>query len=201
MRKRRTDLRRQAARIYTGASIVQRVLVIGSSGSGKSTLSRRLGPLLNLPVIHLDSLYWGPGWIEPDKALWAQIVRQTIAQNAWILDGNYSGTLAERIEACDSVVFLDAPRIVCLWRVLRRIASYFGKTRPDMPDGCPERFDAAFLSWVWNYPTRTRGKVLELLEKCRGTKRVIRLRTRRDVERFIDALRAAQQAAAADGLA
>jgi len=170
---------------------MQRVLVVGSGGSGKSTLSTRLGTSLGLPVIHLDSLYWSPGWIEADKAQWTETVRKVIGQKAWILDGNYSGTLAERIEACDTVVFLDLPRLVCLWRVLRRVARYRGKTRPDMPEGCPERFDIEFLLWIWNYPTRTRRKVLSLLETYRTTRTVIHLRTRGDVERFVSAQRAA----------
>ena len=177
-------------------STMQRVLVVGSGGSGKSTLSKRLGNVLGLPVVHLDSLYWSPGWIEPDKSEWAETVRKIIAQTAWILDGNYSGTLVERIEACDTVVFLDVSRFVCLWRVLKRLAKHRGKTRPDMPDGCPERLNIAFLLWIWNYPNRTRRKVLGLLETYRTTKTVIHLRTRADVERFIKAPRAALHTAA-----
>ena len=167
------------------AITMQRVLIIGSGGSGKSTLSKRLGKLLGLPVIHLDALYWRPGWIEPDKAQWAETVRTVLAQSAWIIDGNYSGTLAERVEACDTVVFLDLPRMVCLWRVLKRLAKHRGKTRADMSDDCPERLNIPFLMWIWNYPNRTRRKVVTLLEKCRATKSVIHLRTRGEVERFV----------------
>jgi adenylate kinase family enzyme len=174
---------------------MQRVLVVGSGGSGKSTLSKRLGSVLGLPVIHLDSLYWSPGWIEPDKVQWAETVRTVISQRAWILDGNYSGTLAERIEACDTVVFLDVSRFVCLWRVLKRLAMHRGKTRPDMPEGCLERFDIAFLLWIWNYRNRSRRKVVALLQTYRTTKSVIHLRTRSDVERFLNAQRQAATAA------
>jgi adenylate kinase family enzyme len=170
---------------------MERVLVVGSGGSGKSTLSKRLGAALGLPVIHLDALYWSSGWIEPDKAQWTETVRKVIGQDAWILDGNYSGTLGERVEACDTVVFLDVSRFVCLWRVLKRIARYRGKTRPDMPDGCPERLDIGFLLWIWNYPTRTRRRVLALLEQYVTTKNVIHLRTPKEVERFVSAQRVA----------
>ena len=165
--------------------MMQRVLVIGSGGSGKSTLSKRLGKALDLPVIHLDTLYWSPGWIEPDKVQWAETVRKLIGQATWIMDGNYSGTLAERVAACDTVVFLDLPRIVCLWRVLRRLAKHRGKPRPDMADDCPERLNVTFLLWIWNYPNRSRRKVVALLEKYRATKNVIHLRTRGEVERFV----------------
>jgi adenylate kinase family enzyme len=171
---------------------MQRVLIVGSGGAGKSTLAKRLGNVLGLPVIHLDSLYWSPGWIEPDKMQWAETVRGVIRQRAWILDGNYSGTLAERIEACDTVVFLDLSRFVCLWRVLKRVATYRGRSRPDMPEGCPERLDIGFLLWIWSYPNRSRRKVLALLETYRTTKKVIHLRTPTDVERFISAPRSGQ---------
>jgi adenylate kinase family enzyme len=165
---------------------MQRILVIGPGGSGKSTLSKRLGEVLGLPVIHLDSLYWKPGWVEPDKTEWAETVRKVIAHETWIVDGNYSGTLAERLEACDSVVFLDLPRHLCLWRVLKRVMTGYGRTRADMPEGCPEKLDLKFLSWVWNYPVRSRRKVLALLEAHRGTKRVVHLRTCREVSRFVE---------------
>jgi adenylate kinase family enzyme len=166
---------------------MRRILVVGSGGSGKSTLSTRLGKVLGLPVIHLDQLYWKPGWVESGKIEWAETVRKTIGQETWILDGNYSGTLAQRMEACDTVVFLDVSRFVCLWRVLSRIVRYHGTARPDMPDGCPEKFDIPFLLWVWNYPARTRPGVLSLLSKYGSTRNVICLRTGKDVESFLSA--------------
>jgi adenylate kinase family enzyme len=43
---------------------MQRVLVIGSGGAGKSTFARRLAQWASLPLIHLDAIYWHPGWIE-----------------------------------------------------------------------------------------------------------------------------------------
>lgn len=163
----------------------RRVLVIGSGGSGKSTVSTRLGRILGLPVVHLDQLYWKPGWVETEKKEWAETVRETISRETWILDGNYSGTLPERVEACDTVVFLDIPRLVCLWRVLVRVMRHHGRPRPDMPDGCPEKLNIPFLVWIWNYPVRTRRKVLSLLSTYRGSKDVIHLRTRNDVESFL----------------
>ena len=166
---------------------MKRILVIGSGGSGKSTFSVRLGRLLDLPVIHLDTLYWSPGWVEPDKSEWAKTVRQIIKQDSWILDGNYSGTLAERIEACDTVIFLDVPRLICIWRVLKRAISHRGRTRPDMSAGCPERLSLAFLLWIWAYPNRSRRKVLELLVQARATKNVVHLRTQKDVDLFMNA--------------
>lgn len=185
------ETKREAPSACCRVLVMQRILVIGSGGSGKSTFSLRLGEILDIGVVHLDSLYWKPGWVESDKAEWAHRVHKLISEDAWILDGNYSGTLVERVEACDTVIFLDVSRLTCLWRVLKRAMRHYGETRPDMPGGCPERLDLKFMLWIWNYPKRTRGRVLSLLEAHRSTKNVICLRTRKDIERFLASQRAA----------
>ena len=73
-----------------GNASVKRVLVIGPGGAGKSTFARRLGQILSIEVIHLDTLYWRPGWIEPSKEDWLATVERLLARDAWIMDGNYS---------------------------------------------------------------------------------------------------------------
>jgi len=164
---------------------MRRVLVIGPGGAGKSTLARRLGERLGLEVIHLDRFYWGAGWAEPPKEEWARRVEELLGREAWVMDGNYSGTLGRRLEACDSVVFLDLPRASCVWRVLKRLVTSRWRGRPDMAEGCPERFSLAFLKWVWNYRSRSRPKVLALLDEGCAGKRVVVLRSRAEVERFL----------------
>ena len=163
---------------------MRKVLVIGSGGAGKSTFSRRLGELLDLEVIHLDSLYWSAGWVEMPKAEWQAAVEELLSRKAWIIDGNYSGTLQMRLEACDTVIFLDMSRLICLWRLLKRAVLYRNESRPDMADGCPEKLNWKFMRWVLEYPERTRPKIVELLEKGAKNKQVIRLRSRAEMERF-----------------
>ena len=101
------------------------------------------------------------------------------------MDGNYSGTLDLRLTACDAVVFLDLPRAVCVWRVLKRAMMYRNSPRPDMAEGCREKFDLKFLHWVWTYQSRRRPKILARLDEIDGDKRVIRLRSDEEVERFL----------------
>lgn len=108
---------------------MKRVLVIGCGGAGKSTFARQLGARLQLPVIHLDAHYWRPGWVEPSKSEWATTVDGLLAGEAWVMDGNYGGTLPTRLAVCDCVVFIDLPRWLCIWRVLRRALRYRGETR------------------------------------------------------------------------
>jgi adenylate kinase family enzyme len=164
---------------------MRKVLVIGSGGSGKSVFSRRLGDRLGLTVIHLDKEHWRPGWVEPSKEEWRQRVVQLVGGESWVMDGNFSGTLDVRLAACDTVIFLDLPRVVCLWRVLKRVAMYRRGGRPDMAEGCRERLDLKFMRWVWGYPSSTRPKIMWMLEHKATGKRVVRLRSRAAVEGFL----------------
>jgi len=164
---------------------LKRVLVIGTGGSGKSTVARRLAQRTGLPLIHLDAHYWRPGWQPTPPDEWRAKVQQLVKGHAWIIDGNYGGTLDLRLEACDTVIFLDLPRAVCLWRVLRRRLRHLGKTRPELPCGCPERLSWEFLTWIWTYPSRRRGIIRERLAGLDQRKRVVILRSSGEVEEFL----------------
>jgi adenylate kinase family enzyme len=169
---------------------MKRVLVIGSGGAGKSTFSRRLAEVTGLPLVHLDRLFWKPGWVETDRSKWIEIMAQVLDGERWIIDGNYSGTLEMRLAACDTVIFLDMPRLLCTYRVLKRVVKYKKGSRPDMADGCYEQFDPTFLKFVWTYPERSKPNVLRRLENVRDTKTIITLRSRREVESLLSGLSA-----------
>jgi adenylate kinase family enzyme len=169
---------------------MKRVVVIGSGGSGKSTFARSLGEATGIEVIHLDSLYWKPNWRKSPPAEWEKRVAELVKRDSWIMDGNFGGTRRMRIEASDTVVFLDFPRLVCIYRVIRRGICYRGKSRPDMAEGCNEKLDLEFLSWVWNFPARSRYRIFEDVNTFPG-KRLVILRSSRDVEEFLSVTKAA----------
>jgi adenylate kinase family enzyme len=168
---------------------LKRILVIGSGGAGKSTFARNLGAILDLPVIHLDPVYWKAGWEKPSKSDWARTVGKLVAQHEWIMDGNFGGTLPQRLRRADAVILLDTSRWVCLWRVAKRFMKYRGRHRPDMTPGCQERFDWEFVKWIWNYPSRSKPAKLALLEASTPDQRVVILQSNRDVARFLEETR------------
>ncbi len=164
----------------------QRILLIGCGGSGKSTLARRLGEKTGLPVVHLDQLFWLPGWRERSREEFDAALDQWLQQDRWIIDGNYDRTLPKRLQRCDAVIWLDFSRRTCLCGVIRRVLNNRGKTRADMAAGCPERFDAAFMKWIWNFNRDHREKYRAMLFGTDAA--VFTLRHRREIEPLLQLL-------------
>ena len=162
-------------------------MIIGCGGSGKSTLARQLGEKTGLPVVHLDKLFWRPGWVNLTREEFDAVHNAAIEEKKWILDGNFDRTMEPRIRRCDTVVYLDFNRMACLLGVMKRILTTYGKVRPDMGDGCPERFDLEFLQWVWNFNKNKREKIYRLLEQY-GDKRIYILKNRKQVKEFLESL-------------
>jgi adenylate kinase family enzyme len=159
------------------------VLVVGSAGAGKTTFALKLADLMCLPVIHLDSEYWRPGWQHTPADEWPAHVDDLAARDAWVMDGNYGGTLDRRLARADAAIFLDIPRRTCLRRVIGRSLRYHGRPSPGLPEGCPERLELQFLVWVWNYERRSRARVVSLLTTS-GLP-VVHLRSTREAERWL----------------
>ncbi len=157
---------------------MERILLIGCGGSGKSTMARQLGALLNLPVVHLDQIYWQPGWVHLSQEDFDLRLEEELRQERWIMDGNFDRTLPRRLDRCDTVIFLDYSRLTCLMGVLKRVLTNYGRVRPDMAAGCPEQIDLIFLKWIWDFRKQERPKVLDHLRSCTHV-RVIILKNRR----------------------
>ena len=134
-----------------------KIAVIGYSGSGKSTLCRKLAERNGLPVLHLDSVWWLPGWRERSREDMRSIVAEYLdTHESWVIDGNYAKICFERrMEEADRIVLLQFSALNCLRRVWKRYRMHKGKTRPDMGEGCPEKVDGKFVRWIlWDGRTK-----------------------------------------------
>ncbi len=172
---------------------MQRVVIIGSAGTGKTRLSVELGTVLGLPVVHLDTHYWKPGWVQSDPEDWKATVTRLLQKPQWIMDGNYGGTMDMRVAAADTVVFLSIPRVVCLYRVVLRSLRHWRQTRPDLNEGCPEQLpDWEFLKWIWTYPKSKTPKIMAMLESHKDDKTVVILRSSREVKQFMTRVQGAE---------
>jgi len=146
------------------ADTMQRVIVIGPCGAGKSTASHRIATALGLPIYHLDKLHWSAGWVEGSKDELRAALAPIVASDCWLIDGNYGSTMEARLKRADTVVYLDYPITLCLWRAAQRVWFYRGRSRPDMAEDCPERFNFEFFWYIANWNRHARPRTENLLK-------------------------------------
>lgn len=163
---------------------MSKIIVIGSSGSGKSTLSRELSHILEIPVYHLDKLFWKPNWVMITKDEQFKIQNSLLDENEWIIDGNYTGILEERLLSADTIIFLNLPRRICYYRVFKRLLKNFGKTRIDMGKDCKERINLTFLKYIWNYPKYRKPFLLKKFRKLENEKKIFVLNSKKEIKEF-----------------
>ena len=165
---------------------MKKIILIGSGGAGKSTLARRLGESLQINVYHLDAIFWKPNWIGTPKDEQIAIQKNLIKRETWIIDGNYGSTMEMRMEAADTIIFLDLPRRICLYRAFKRSLQYRNKKRPDMGEGCKERLSFTFFKWIWDFPKTQKPIILNHLTHLSTKKGVMILKSPKDIEKFLE---------------
>ena len=169
---------------------MRRVMIVGQPGSGKSTLARALGARTGLPVVHIDRIHWRSGWIERSQEEKSRLCREVEARDDWVVEGGHSATWDTRVARADLLVWLDRPVGLRLWRVLRRSLTDLGRTRPDLPEGCPEQIRnlPRFLTFIWRTRRTAHNRLAQLAAQAPCP--VVRLRTNREVAGFLAGLEA-----------
>ena len=109
----------------TGATAIRaplghRVAVLGMTASGKSTLAKELARLLGVPHIELDGIVHGPNWVDLSDEEFRARTAGALGDGGWVSDGNYSAVRDLTIGQAETVVWLDYPIIIPLWRVFPR---------------------------------------------------------------------------------
>lgn len=166
--------------------IHKRIMIIGCGGAGKSTLSRKLAAILNLPLHHLDKMFWLPGWVEKNRPLFYAEQEKIISDDEWIIDGNYMNSIPMRIQRADTVIYLNMPILLCFYGAVKR---YFKKAkRDDIGEGCEEKLDKKFLWWILTFRFHTAPRINKILRQYKNISTIIELKSRKGVKIFLASL-------------
>ncbi len=169
---------------------MERIIIFGFSGGGKSTLARKMGEILGIEPTHFDRLHWLPNWVESTREYKREMIKPVLERDKWIIEGNYCHIYwQERLELADTVIFIDVNRFTCLWQAWKRSRVYKGKTRPDMGEGCTEKFDLEFAKWVFFKGRKKRLNYLETMKMLKDTgKNTYILKSKKDINKFLKGL-------------
>ncbi|AVU78602.1 AAA family ATPase [Pseudomonas rhizophila] len=166
---------------------MQRVMIVGQPGSGKSTLARKLGEHTGLPVVHIDTIHWLPGWVERTRDEKTRLCREVEARDRWIFEGGHSATWDNRLSRADLLIWIDRSATLRFWRVLLRTLLKHGRSRPDLPENCPERLAnlPEFFRFMWRTKKSARAKMEQLVATAPSACSVVCLRSNRDTRIFL----------------
>lgn len=168
-----------------GGTIMKKIMIIGCPGSGKSTFSRALHKKTGIPLYHLDQMYWNADKTTVEKSVFMQRLFDTLQKEQWIIDGNYASSMEIRLQACDTVFFLDYPLDTCI----EGVKSRRGKERSDMPwVEAENEEDEAFIEFIRHYESENKPKVMELLKQY-SQKRIYIFKDRNEADAYLKRLR------------
>jgi hypothetical protein len=170
---------------------MRRIMIVGSPGAGKTTLALALGRRLGVPVYHLDAMYWlSRGRQRPPEQFEAELER-ILSGPDHIVEGSYEGSYPARLSACDTLVWLDLPLWLRLFRVWCRYRRARRKGRPDVPAG-PRKPMTGGSTSIFLHVLQDHGAMrveqVQLLASAPATVRVFHLQTPRAVRAFLDGI-------------
>lgn len=169
---------------------MRKITVVGPVGAGKSYLAAELGRRLGIPVLHLDALFWRPGWVATPAEEWEAVQRRELAADSWVAEAQFDDVIPDWFQEADTVVFVDASPVRCLWRVARRRldrGQSVGIPAGTEP-GPTHRALAKFIRNQWRYRTSVRRELLAELAREREGREVVVLKRRGDAAAFLSRL-------------
>ena len=163
---------------------MRKVAIIGSPGAGKTTLAKNMNRILKIKIYHLDRLLWKTRWQSIDRPTRIDTMESVIRENQWIIEGMYIDSSVPRLNEADTIIFLDTPIIVCLWRVIWRHYKDRGQFRRDIPEQSVDKLNPRRIYKLLVFPIQDRKKLKQKLRTYKD-KQIIRLQSSNEVAGFL----------------
>jgi adenylate kinase family enzyme len=163
---------------------MEKIVIIGSPGAGKTTLAKELHSMLKIKVFHLDRLFWQRGWKGKTRDTRIGIMDNLVLEKGWIIEGTYLSSSEPRLYTADTIIFLDIPPLLCLWRIIKRHRKYHGRSLRDIPEGCTDKLTLLRMLKVLAFPFRGRRTLKQKLRNYKS-KQIIWLRSGKEIKDFL----------------
>ncbi len=162
---------------------MKKIILIGCPGSGKTTLATKLGSKLNIPIHHLDKYFWKENRKHLTQEEFREVQDDLMATDTWILDGNFTKSIDNRIVNADTVIFLDFPKALSLFRYVKRYINHFGTVRNDMGGGNTDTLQWKFIKFVLTFP---KEEIYSMIKEYSGERKVYILKNQKEVDIFLN---------------
>lgn len=162
----------------------KRIAIIGLPGSGKSTFAIALGKILNVPVHHLDK-HMFDGRKKRNKDEFLAVKEALTKKDSWIIEGCSISTLEMRFATADTIIYLNLPRLTCIYRVFKRM---FAADAHLSETGCLNGVNWPLIKYIWNFE-RDKRQGIENLRKQYPKVNFIVFHHQKELEKHLEGFR------------
>ncbi len=161
-----------------------KILIVGNGGSGKTTLSNKISKMLNIPILHLDNIYWINGWVHNEMEKFDSITSQFMQSQSWIIEGTPMRGFETRVSHSDTIIFLDFSCAACTFRIMKRSIKNIFSTATRHIDGPAKFFSLKALVWIWKFNNEKRKMILSVIARS-NAKNLFHITTDRDLKKML----------------
>lgn len=165
-----------------------KILVAGYSSSGKSTFSKRLSKHYGIDVLHIDTIFFGPNWVERDRDTVEKEINEFMKRDQWIIDGQYRSLATHRYDQCDQLFLFDFNRFKCLYGAIKRRIKYHNQNRDSIAEGCKEKLNLSFIWWILYEGRKKDSKALMKLYKEKYKHKAVVFKNRKQVNKYLKSI-------------
>ena len=129
----------------------KKILIFGVSGAGKTTFARRISKDLDFYPVFMDQHLWLEYWKRKSDKEFIKSIDAELECEKWVLEGALPRFVIKYAHESNIVIWIKVSKYKAIFRVISRMIKNRNRSRVELPDGCVEKLNFKFLSWIWHY--------------------------------------------------